>query len=346
MAFLSVQEGSVYKGKAFGSASDAYGELVFTTSMTGYIEAVTDPSYRGQILVFAYPTIANYPVSSGRKEAKNPQVSGIITKDSHASLPFGGYSHDFSDFLSWGKVPGIDGIETRSLVRKIRSMGALRAWITSSDERRDFSTDPMLQDLARDSVEPAPFELKNPSTDKRILFINAGAKRSVIEQMSKIASLTVAPYFGPFPEEKFDAVFISNGPGDPTSPYLKDTISFVRERIGQTRIYGICLGQQIITLAYGAKTYKMLFGHRGINHAVTDGKKIKITTHNHGYAVDRESVEEKGLEIVEWDANDETPESLQDTKNSVYSVQYHPEASPGPDDTRDFFMRIKRELKP
>ena len=343
--YLTLEDGSIYAGTGFGAEKNAYGELVFTTSMTGYLESITDPSYRGQILVFAFPTIANYPINKGKMESAIPNVAGMITKDGHARIPSGGFSGELSGFLSSAGIPGIDGIETRELVKKIRERGSMRAWISQSEEKKNFSTDPLAEDLIYPTVDHNITRIHKSNSGKRILFINAGSKRSVIENMARIADLTVVPYDAEIPDDKFDAVFISNGPGNPESPYLQNVVKYVKSRIGETRIYGICLGQQIIALAYGAKTYKMHFGHRGSNHAVTDGTSIKITTHNHGFAVDRESAEAKGLKILEWDANDSTPERLEDPDNSVSCVQYHPEASPGPHDTLGFFDMIRKEMR-
>ncbi len=345
MYYLTLEDGSTYAGTGFGAFKPVYGELVFTTSMTGYLESVTDPSYRGQILVFAFPTIANYPLSKGKMESSIPHVSGIVTKDAHARIPLGGFSDELSAFLGSAGVPGIDGIETRSLVRKIREKGSMRAWISQSDDKKDFSKDPFVEDLIYPTVTHSISEIRNSKSEKKILFINTGSKKSVMENMADLANLTVVPYDMEVPDERYDAIFISNGPGNPESPYLRNVVKYVRSMIGETRIYGICLGQQIIALAYGAKTYKMHFGHRGSNHAITDGTAVRITTHNHGFAVDRLSAEAKGMRIVEWDANDGTPEKLEDPENNVRCVQYHPEASPGPHDTLGFFEKIRKELK-
>lgn len=345
MYYLTLEDGSIYTGTGFGANKPAYGELVFTTSMTGYLESITDPSYRGQILIFAFPTIANYPLNKGKMESYIPHVAGIVTKEAHARIPAGGFSNELSEFLGSAGVPGIDGIETRALVRKIREKGSMRACISQSDGKVDFSKDPFVDDLIYPTVAHSILRVRNSSTDKKILFINAGSKISVMDEMAAIANLVVVPYDLEVPDERYDAIFISNGPGNPESPYLQGVVKYVRSMIGQTSIYGICLGQQIIALAYGASTYKMHFGHRGSNHAVTDGKTIRITTHNHGFAVDKASAEAKSLKIVEWDANDNTPEKIEDTENKVRCVQYHPEASPGPHDTLGFFDSIRKELK-
>jgi carbamoyl-phosphate synthase small subunit len=344
MYYLTLEDGSTYTGTGFGAYKPAYGELVFTTSMTGYLESITDPSYRGQILIFAFPTIANYPLNKGKMESGIPHVAGIVTKDSHSEIPVGGFSGELSAFLGSAGVPGIDGIETRGLVSKIREKGSMRAWISQSDGKKDFSKDPFAEDLIFPTVEHSIMNVRKRDFDKKILFINAGSKISVIDNMADLADLTVVPYDMEVPDKRYDAIFISNGPGNPESPHLQRVVKYVRSMIGQTRIYGICLGQQIIALAYGASTYKMHFGHRGSNHAVTDGKNIRITTHNHGFAVDRASAEARGLKVVEWDVNDGTPEKLEDPENRVRCVQYHPEASPGPHDTLGFFEGIKKEL--
>ena len=343
MTRLILEDGTVFVGRGFGSLSDSYGEIVFTTSMSGYLESITDPSYRGQILVFAFPTIANYPLSKGSLESDKAQVAGVITMDSHHSLKKGGFPDPFSDFLKKSCVPGIDGVDTRSLVRKIRENGVLRAWISQKEEDLDFKRDPTDRDLWKECIPDRVYEIRNTRSDRKMLFIDTGAKRSLITRMSEVSNLSVYPYNASFPDSGYDAIFISNGPGDPKSKYLRNVVKFISENIGKKKIYGICLGQQIISLAYGAKTYKMKFGHRGTNHAVTDGSKIWITSHNHGYAVDYDSAKSSGLEVERWDANDNTPEMLSDQEEMI-CVQYHPEASPGPNDTLTFFDMIKKKV--
>ena len=343
MTRLILEDGTVFVGRGFGSLSDSYGEIVFTTSMSGYMESITDPSYRGQILVFAFPTIANYPLSKGRVESDMAQVAGVITLDSHHSLNQGGFPDEFSDFLEKSGVPGIDGVDTRSLVRKIREKGVMRAWISQTDDDLDFKLDPIDRDLWKEFIPNRVYEIRNPQSERRILFIDTGAKRSLIKRMSEVCNLSVHPYNSSFPDSGYDAIFISNGPGDPKSKYLRNVVKFISDNIGKKKIFGVCLGQQLISLAYGAKTYKMKFGHRGTNHAVTDGSMIWITSHNHGYAVDYDSAKSSGLMVERWDANDNTPEMLSD-RDDMMCVQYHPEASPGPNDTLSFFDMIKKKV--
>ncbi len=341
-----LEDGTHFEGEGYGTSSASYGEVVFTTSMSGYLEAITDPSYRGQILVFAFPTIANYPLSRGKMESDRVQVAGIVTRDAHQMLPNDAGSK-FSSFLSESDVSAIDGIDTRTLVKKLRKNGVMRGWISDSPDSLSFDSDPLGRDLIADAIDKKPRRIQSHPDGENVLFINCGAKNSLIREMSAVANLDVFPYDYDFDgiADDYDAVFVSNGPGDPSAPYLKQLTGFIRSCIGSKKVFGVCLGQQIIAEAYGAKTYKMPFGHRGSNHAVTDGRYVRITTHNHGFAVEQESILSKGLRIIEWDANDDTPEMISDPENSVLAVQYHPEASPGPDDTKDFFTTISRELK-
>ena len=343
---LVLEDGTILGGIGYGAHSPAYGEVVFTTSMSGYLESITDPSYRGQILVFAFPTIANYPLTKGVMESDRVQVAGVITRDAHSAIS-DSLGTEFSDFLARSGVPGIDGIDTRTLVKKIREKGAMRGWITTANEGLSFEQDPFERDLIAEAIDKQPKRIVNDSSNFRILFIDCGAKLSLINRMASVANLDLVPYDHDFVslEEKYDAIFVSNGPGDPSASYLRNLVKFIGSEIGKTKIFGVCLGQQIIALAYGAKTYKMHFGHRGSNHAVTDGSYIKITTHNHGFAVDSDTAERRGLSILERDANDQTPEMITDPGSEVLAVQYHPEASPGPHDTNDFFARLGKELR-
>lgn len=344
--YLVLEDGSVFEGEGYGASSNSYGEVVFTTSMTGYLESITDPSYRGQILVFAFPTIANYPLQRGRMESDRSQVSGVVTRDAHQTISTG-IGTEFAEFLAENGVPAIDGIDTRSLVKKLREKGVMRGWLSDSQDNLVFESDPLGGDLIADAINKEPKVIKSHSNGKNILFVDCGAKTSLLQEIGLIANLQVVPYDYDFNqiEGSYDAVFISNGPGDPASPYLNKLVKFVGDQIGNKKIFGVCLGQQIIARAYGAKTYKMRFGHRGSNHAVTNGQYIRITTHNHGFAVEEESVLSKGLFVIEKDANDDTPEMISDRSNSVLAVQYHPEASPGPFDTKQFFRLIAEELR-
>ncbi len=343
--YLILEDGTVLKGVAFGYAGDSYGEIVFTTSMTGYLESITDPSYRNQILTFASPTVANYPLRMGLFESDSVQVAGVVARDAHAKLVIDQSWLYFNQLLEEHKVPGIDLVDTRLLVRKIREKGVMRAYMSSSPEVPGEFPDPMDEDVVAKVSCSEPYHVKGES-GHRVLFIDVGAKKSLVKELSMLADLYVVPYNSDFDriEYDYDSIFISNGPGDPSHQSLSKVADFIRKRSVDTHIYGVCLGHQLISLALGGKTMKMKFGHRGSNHAVTDGKRIFITTHNHGYAVDRDSLENTGLMVTQWDINDGSVEMVRHEEKPIFSVQYHPEASPGPRDAKWFFEDIRKDL--
>ncbi|MGC8608428.1 MAG: glutamine-hydrolyzing carbamoyl-phosphate synthase small subunit [Thermoplasmata archaeon] len=341
---LLLEDGTRLKGNGFGSMSKSYGEIVFTTSMTGYLESITDPSYAGQILVFASPTIGNYPLRYGKMESDRIQVAGIVARDAHSLLYSGEPGYEFSSLLESQGIPGIDGIDTRMLVRKIRSSGVMRSYIMDDSETQLEWIDPMKSDLVGSTFNEKDIKFIRGSGKKKLLFINLGAKKSLIENMLKFSSIYIASKDSDLESvDDYDAIFISNGPGDPKHPSLSGVTKFISSSIGKKPIFGVCFGLQIIALAYGSDTYKMKFGHRGSNHAVTDGKRIFVTTQNHGYAVNPDTV--KDFSVSEWDVNDHTIEMIEDPKSNVMALQYHPESSPGPHDARWFFSEMKRRIE-
>ena len=343
--YLILEDGTVLKGVGFGYLGDSYGEIVFTTSMTGYLESITDPSYRNQILTFASPTIANYPLSMGSFESAEVQVSGVVTRDAHAHLMIDDSWLEFNALLEDNKVPGLDLVDTRYLVRKIREKGVMRAYISSEDKVPDSFPDPMAEDVVSKVTCRKEYDVDSGQM-KNLLFIDVGAKKSLVKEMSGVANLHVVPYNTDFSKiGNYDGIFISNGPGDPSHESLNGVTEFLREKSRQIPIYGVCLGHQLISIALGGKTLKMKFGHRGSNHAVTDGRKIYITSHNHGYAVDPDSLDKTGLKAIQWDINDRSVEMVKHQDLHIFSVQYHPEASPGPHDSRWFFDMVKKDLE-
>lgn len=342
--YLILQDGTVLKGIGYGYLGESYGEIVFTTSMTGYLESITDPSYRNQILTFASPTIANYPLSKGLFESDLVQVSGVITRDAHAQLVIDESWLEFNQLLEENMVPGLDLIDTRFLVRKIRENGVMRAYISSTPDIPEYFPDPMEEDVVSKVTCRKAYRIDS-GLDRNLLFIDVGTKKSLVREMSRVANLEVVPYNSDFSAgHTYDGIFISNGPGDPSHASLKGVTEFLGRRAGEVPIYGVCLGHQLISLSLGAGTSKMKFGHRGSNHAVTDGRKIYITSHNHGYAVDESTLKDTGLRAVQWDINDRSVEMLKHESLDIFSVQYHPEASPGPHDSKWFFEDIRKNL--
>lgn len=344
--YLILEDGTVLKGVGFGYLGESYGEIVFTTSMTGYLESITDPSYRNQILTFASPTIANYPLSMGTFESDEVQVSGVVTRDAHAQLMIDDSWLEFNNLLEENKVPGLDLVDTRLLVRKIREKGVMRAYISSEEEVPENFPDPMAEDVVSKVTCKEDYRIDSGKT-KNLLFIDVGTKKSLVREMANVANLHVVPYNADLSNLNgdFDGIFISNGPGDPSHQSLKKVTAFLNSMSQKKPIYGVCLGHQLISLSLGARTLKMKFGHRGSNHAVTDGRKIYITSHNHGYAVDPDSLEKTGLDVIQWDINDKSVEMVKHKELRIFSVQYHPEASPGPHDSRWFFEMVKNDLE-
>ncbi len=344
--YLILEDGTILKGKGYGYTGETHGEIVFTTSMSGYIETITDPSFAGQVLIFAFPEIANYPLTYEKMESERIQISGLVTKDAHEIFYGGKSGKDFNDFLINSSVPAIDGIDTRLLVEKIREKGVLKCFISNSPEMPDIFEDTMEENLVS-KVSRKNYQYYKSDKKKEILFIDVGAKNSLITNLGELASVHIVPHDYDFFNIKFhyDAIFLPNGPGNPDHSALKPIVEFVREASQEKPVMGVCLGNQLITLAFNGKTKKMKFGHRGVNHAVTDGEKIYITSHNHGYAVDKDSLKNTDLIAPLWDINDGTVEMVSHKKLEVYSVQFHPEAHPGPYDGSWFFEKIKSTLR-
>lgn len=344
--YLVLEDGTTIEGEAFGYEGESYGELVFTTSMTGYLESITDPSYRNQILVFASPTIGNYPIDKGKVESSQGQVSGIVTRDAHSVLRSDPGWNAFDRFLFENKIPGVDLVDTRLLVRKIRERGTMRCHILNRKDGKLEFPDPMAEDLVSLVTCTRPYKVSG-NGNLRFLFVDLGTKRSLVSEMAGIGNLTVVPYNSDLGSVygDFDAVFLSNGPGDPSHASLQGVVKFIRDTASLMPVYGVCLGHQLISIAFGGRTVKMKFGHRGSNHAVTDGTSIMITSHNHGYAVDEASLAGTQLVVKQRDINDSTVEMIRHRSLNVMSVQYHPEASPGPHDAKSFFTVIRKEME-
>ncbi|MCL5290857.1 MAG: glutamine-hydrolyzing carbamoyl-phosphate synthase small subunit [Firmicutes bacterium] len=345
-AILALEDGTYFFGNAFGSRGERWGEVVFNTGMTGYQEILTDPSYCGQIVVMTYPLIGNYGINREDFESKRSYVRGFVVKEECDHPSNWRASYKISDFLSREGVPGISGIDTRALTRHLRSFGAMRGVISTEE------TDPaVLAEKARSCPQLSGQQMVPEVSTRemhrvegkghRVVLMDFGSKLNIIRhlQMRGCDIYVVPPNTGP--EEilalKPDGVMLSNGPGDPLDvPYAAVT---VRELAGKVPIFGICLGHQIMSLAMGAKTYKMKFGHRGSNHPVKDliTGRVYITSHNHGFSVDEESMAGLGLEVTHRNLNDSTVEGMRHVSLPLFSVQYHPEASPGPTESEYLF---------
>ncbi|MYL70898.1 glutamine-hydrolyzing carbamoyl-phosphate synthase small subunit [Halobacillus litoralis] len=344
MKQLVLEDGTVFVGEGFGSERETIGEVVFNTGMSGYQEVISDPSYYGQLITFTYPLIGNYGINRDDFETVNPGVFGVIVKE-HCDYPSNFRNEETIDeFLKAKNIPGISDIDTRKLTKIIRQHGTMKAMIASSDRPINevlslLEATPLLNDQVKQVSTVKPYVV--PGRGERIVLVDFGMKHGILREFTKRdCHVTVVPYHTSAEEIlrlKPDGVMLSNGPGDPKD--VPEAIQTIRELIGQVPIFGICLGHQLIALASGADTSKMKFGHRGINQPVKDldTGRTYITSQNHGYAVNLHSLEETELQLSQVSLNDNSVEGLKHKEDPVFSVQYHPESSPGPEDTAHLF---------
>ena len=350
---LILEDGSEYTGDGFGADVTRVCEIVFNTSMVGYQEIVSDPSYTDQAIVMSYPLIGNYGITDEDYESRLLGLGGLIVRDYNDQPSNFRYTKTLSELLVEGGVPGITGIDTRKLIRSIRDMGSRRAIITDADVSIEKGLDIIRQTpVPHDAVKRVSVSKKRyvrtSNAKANVVAIDCGMKTGIIKQLKEYGcNVTVVPYNTSFEDIcmlKPDGIFVSNGPGDPED--VTPVIDVLKRMRGRLPMFGICLGHQLIALSYGAKTYKLKFGHRGGNHPVKNlfTGKIEITSQNHSYAVDADSVEGTGLDISHINLLDNTVEGLVCKKDRVCSVQYHPESSPGPEDSRWFFEEFVKAM--
>lgn len=347
-------DGTVYEGYAFGSRSEKFVEIVFNTSMVGYQEILSDRSYTDQAVVMTYPLIGNYGICPDDFESDSPMLSGMIVRQYCDAPSNYRCEDDLDSVMKRYDISGVYGIDTRSLTRHIRDMGSCKALIADAgadDEELIARVGNWVQktDQVRRASVNEPYEYTSSgnrevsgSYDKRpVVVIDCGIKKNILRMMSTYGlPIIVTPWDTPAQTiRSYDpaGVFISNGPGNPED--CTPTIDTVRSLISRVPIFGICLGHQIISLAYGARTYKLKFGHRGGNHPVKDliTGKIEITSQNHSYAVVPESLEGTGLSVTRINLLDDTIEGIECKKDRLFSLQYHPESAPGPQDSMYIF---------
>ncbi len=361
-ALLALEDGSVFQGTGFGSSGESFGEAVFNTGMAGYQEVLTDPSYAAQIVVMTSPHVGNYGMNGEDQESGGIQVSGFAVREASRRASSWRAEGSLSGELATAGVVAIEGIDTRRLTLRLRERGAMRAAISTEDLEpvslvARVREQPGMEgaDLARRVSASEPYEaasLVGPArTDRgRVLRVAAydfGLKRNTLRCLaSEGIECAVFPAETPASVVEaggFDGVFLSNGPGDPSATHYG--IAAARSLLGRIPIFGICLGHQLLALALGGRTYKMKFGHRGVNQPVKNIRagRVEITSHNHGFAVDPNAFEDgrNRLELTHWNLNDGTLEGLRCMDIPAFSVQYHPEAAPGPHDSRYLFDEFR-----
>jgi carbamoyl-phosphate synthase small subunit len=346
-ARLILEDGTVYEGESFGATANTIGEVVFNTSLTGYQEIATDPSYRFQIVVMTYPHIGNYGVERLVEQSEEPQVAGFVVRDVIDEPSNARSESSLSDYFAKARISAISGLDTRALTRRIRNEGAMRGMITTDvttpaatlvEEIRRAPSMAGLDLVQRvTALRPYPFDEAPAERRLSVAVYDFGVKRDILRQLAKSGcEVTVYPATTHADEilaRNYDGVLLSNGPGDPEPvTYAHENI---RALVGKVPLFGICLGHQLLGIALGGRTYKLKFGHRGGNHPVKDLRtgRVEITAQNHGFSVDADSLSENDVEYTHINLNDQTLEGFRHRREPVVAVQYHPEAAPGPHDS-------------
>jgi len=370
-AFIALEDGTIFEGISFGAQGERSGEIVFNTSMSGYQEIMTDPSYKGQIVTMTYPLIGNYGINQYDAESSGPKVEGFIIKENSKIASNFRSEKSLGQYLKENNIISIENIDTRSLTLHIRTKGAMKGIVSTIDlnpksliKKAKNSPGLIGRDLVKEVTCKKSYKAETvlapgsrlqtqgnklvsslqPNTRFKVIAMDFGIKYNILRCLMDVGcDVTVVPGDTKAKDilaENPDGIFLSNGPGDPAA--VTYAIEEIKKLLGKKPIFGICLGHQLLGLALGGKTYKLKFGHRGANHPVKDLKtgKIDITSQNHGFCVDINSLNQDEVELTHINLNDDTLEGMRHKRFPVFSVQYHPEASPGPHDSRYLFKRF------
>jgi carbamoyl-phosphate synthase small subunit len=357
-ARLIFEDGKVFFGKVFANGKDCNGELVFNTAMSGYQEVLTDPSYCGQIVMMTYPLIGNYGINEEDIESDKLHLKAFVVRE-YLDFPSNWRStKSLKEYLEEHNILGIEGLDTRAITRYVREKGSQKVMVTASSKPLDellseLATFPGMlgQNLAKEVTCSKPYKWNSDNKEKKykVAVIDCGVKYNILRQLNDngcechVFPITITAK--EILEQKYDGVFVSNGPGDPEP--VVSAIKAVKELLGKIPIFGICLGNQILGLALGGKSYKLKFGHHGANHPVKNLKtgKVEITSQNHGFNLDMKSLNKEEIEITHINLNDNTVEGFKHKTLPAFSVQYHPEAAPGPHDSQYLFKEFIKLMK-
>ncbi|MGA2775221.1 MAG: glutamine-hydrolyzing carbamoyl-phosphate synthase small subunit [Candidatus Omnitrophota bacterium] len=354
-AILALEDGTIFKGSSFGAVGESFGEVVFNTSMAGYQEILTDPSYKGQIVAMTYPLIGNYGINEDDVESCRPHVEGFVVKEASKISSNWRAKKTLGKYLEENKIIGIEGIDTRALTLHIRELGAMKAVLSTVDfdensliKKAKSSAGLLGVDLIKEVTCKKPYDW-NDKGKYKIVALDCGIKLNMLRLSEKygckVMVMPASSSSKEILERKPDGLLLSNGPGDPAAlPYVVKTVKDLLEKLP---IFGICLGHQMLGQAFGGKTYKLKFGHHGANQPVKNLKtgQVAITVQNHGFCVDIDSLNKKDVEVTHINLNDSTLEGMRHKKLPVFSVQFHPEASAGPHDSEYLFPEFIKMLE-